>query len=105
MRVAAPVVAALGGWVLFNAVRTGDAFRFFDAKTAWHEITVLYLLPSLAFGVVGLARYATETFPPYIAGGDLLARRDVTTIRVLFGALVIAQAGCAFFFIADGRLI
>ena len=66
---------------------------------------MLYLLPSLAFGVVGLARYATETFPPYIAGGDVLARRNATTIRVLFGALVIAQAGCAFYFIADGRLI
>ena len=146
VRVAAPVVAAVGGWVLFNAARTGDAFRFFDAKSAWHEITVLslverptpdallhitlagiavalvligrrrfppswswftvlYLLPSLAFGVVGLARYATETFPPYIAGGDVLARRNATTIRVLFGALVIAQAGCAFYFIADGRLI
>ena len=146
MRIAAPVVAAVTGWVLFNAMRTGDPLRFFNAKTAWHEITmlnfidrptpnallhitlagvalallligrqriprswswftVLYLLPSLALGVVGLARYATETFPPYIAGGSLLERRDTTTIRLLFAALIVAQACCAFYFIADGRLI
>jgi hypothetical protein len=146
MRVAAPVVAAIAGWVLFNAVRAGDPFRFFDAKTAWHEVTVLtlverptadallhvtlagvalalvlvgrrrfprswswftllYLLPSLALGVVGLARYATETFPPSIAGGTLLERRDATTIRLVFGALLIAQACCAFYFITDVRLI
>ena len=37
--------------------------------SSWSWFTVLYLLPSLALGVVGLARYATETFPPYIAGG------------------------------------
>jgi len=72
---------------------------------SWSWFTLLYLLPSLALGVVGLARYATETFPPYIAGGDLLERRGNTTIRPLFAALVVAQACCAFYFITDGRLI
>jgi hypothetical protein len=146
MRIAAPVVAAVAGWVLFNAVQAGDPFRFFDAKTAWREITVLnfverptpnallhvalaaialalvligrrriphswswftvlYLLPSLALGVVGLARYATETFAPYIAGGSLLERRHNTTIRLLFAALIIIQACCAFYFITNARLI
>jgi len=146
VRVAAPVVAAVGGWVLFNAARTGDPFRFVNAKSAWHEITaltfverptpnalfhltlaagalvlvfigrrriprswswftVLYLLPSLALGVVGLARYATETFPPYIVGGSLLERRDAARVRLVFAALIILQACCAFYFIADGRLL
>jgi hypothetical protein len=54
---------------------------------------------------VGIARYATETFPPYIAGASLLERRDTTTIRLLFVALIVAQACCAFYYIADGRLI
>ena len=132
--------------MLFYAARTGDPFRFVNAKSAWHEITaltfverptpnalfhltlaagalvlvfigrrriprswswftVLYLLPSLALGVVGLARYATETFPPYIVGGSLLERRDAARVRLVFAALIILQACCAFYFIADGRLL
>jgi len=146
VRIAAPVVVAVGGWVMFNAVKTGDPIRFLDAKAAWHEITVLtlverpsatallhvalaglaltlvligrrriprswswftmlYLLPSLALGVVGLARYATETFPPYIACGALLERRDATTIRLVFATLIVAQAGCVFYFITRHQLI
>src|SRR6185312_3617144 len=74
MRVAAPVVAAVGGWVLFNAARTGDAFRFFDAKSAWHEITVLSLVErptpdallhiTLAGIAVALVLVGRRRFPP-----------------------------------------
>ena len=35
-----PVVVALAGWVWYNALRTGDPLRFFDAKRAWHEVTI-----------------------------------------------------------------
>jgi hypothetical protein len=146
VRIIVPVVAATSIWVLFNALRTGDPFRFVDAKAAWREIditqfvrgptpdallhlvlaavavglvlaasrsmprswtlfTVLYLAPSLALGVVGLARYATEIFPPYMAGAILLERRRRIAIRITFAVLVIAQIGCAYLFIADRRLI
>ena len=36
--------------------------------------TVLYLLPSLGLGMVGLGRYLNECFPPFVAAGMLLDR-------------------------------
>ena len=41
---------------------------------SWSVLTVLYLVPSLALGIIGLGRYAGECFPPFAAGGELLAR-------------------------------
>src|SRR5262249_47296038 len=41
---------------------------------AWTVFTVLYLLPSLGLGMVGLGRYANECFPPFAAAGELLHR-------------------------------
>ena len=143
VRIALPVVAAIAGWVWFNALRTGDPLRFLTAKRAWREVTligfvlrptgnavvhvavaalavgvvmvarkripaswtwfsVLYLVPSLALGMVGLARYATDLFPPYIAGASILERRPATSTRTVLAVFVVAQACFAFYFI-DGR--
>jgi len=145
IRVAGPAFVALGVWILYNALRTGDPLRFVNAKAAWHEVdfvgfverptpnavlhlavavvalaivfasrrrfpagwtwyTVLYLLPSLALGIIGLARYATETFPPYIAAGSLLEHRR-QVVGWTIAVLVAAQIACAFLYIGRVTLI
>jgi hypothetical protein len=58
---------------------------------AWIAFTGLYLLPSLALGIVGLGRYANECFPAFAAGGDLLERRTPATRTCVFGAFVVGQ--------------
>jgi GT2 family glycosyltransferase len=141
---ALPTVTAIGAWMLYNAVDTGDPLRFFDAKRAWHEVTlvgfvkgptlnatlhlavagvalavviavrrripsswlaytILCLAPSLAFGIVGMARYATDAFPPTIAGGVVLEHRTATTRRVVFATLIVSQIAFVFFYITVGR--
>jgi hypothetical protein len=144
--VALPVVVGLAGWVWYNALRTGDPLKFFDAKGAWHEVTIfnfvsqvngdavvhlaiaalavvlvvlvrrripaswlwytiLGLAPSLVFGVVGLARYATDSFPPTIAAAMLLDRGAASTRRNVLIGLVIVQITLAVYFIGMPRLI
>jgi GT2 family glycosyltransferase len=141
---ALPTATAIGAWMLYNAVDTGDPLRFFDAKRAWHEVTLvglvsaptlnatlhlavagvafgvvyavrkriptswlaytfLCLAPSLAFGIVGMARYATDAFPPSIAGGVVLERRPASTRRAVFAVLIVSQIAFAFFYITMGR--
>jgi hypothetical protein len=39
---------------------------------SWMALTALQLLPSLVLGMVGLARYANECFPPFVAAGAVL---------------------------------
>jgi hypothetical protein len=72
---------------------------------SWSWFTVLYLAPSLVLGVVGMGRYATETFPPVAAGGVLLERHPRRTIVATLGALAIIQGICAYFYIAYHALI
>src|SRR5262249_21247738 len=42
--VCGPAVLALGAWMAYNLASTGDALEFFDAKHAWHEVTVVHFL-------------------------------------------------------------
>ena len=37
-------------------------------------LTALSLLPALVTGMVGLARYTSECFPPFVAAGQVLER-------------------------------
>jgi Dolichyl-phosphate-mannose-protein mannosyltransferase len=61
---------------------------------AWTALTLLYIVPSLGFGMIGLGRYATETFAPFVAAGEIL-RRTPTYVRVVAFSLAIAgQAVC-----------
>ena len=41
---------------------------------AWIVLAALSLLPSLITGMVGLARYTNECFPPFVAAGQILER-------------------------------
>jgi hypothetical protein len=145
VRVAGPAVGALGAWMAFNALRSGDALRFLDAKSAWHEVdllgfvlhpsatpalhlalaalaiglvlaarrllpvswtalALLYVLPSLALGMVGLARYASDVFPPYLAAATV-GRRRPAILPVVFAALVVGQVVCALVFVTGRSVI
>jgi hypothetical protein len=144
--IALPVAVALSAWFWFNALRTGDPLRFYDAKKAWHEVnlldfvthwssdaalhlsiaalavavvvaarrripaswvwyTIFGLVPSLVFGMIGLARYAADSFPPAVAAGILLDGRAASTRRKVFGALIVTQICLALYFIGLPRLI
>jgi hypothetical protein len=72
---------------------------------SWPWFTVLYLVPSFALGVVGMARYATETFPPVVAGGVLLERHPRRTAVATLGILAATQAICAYVYIGHHTLI
>jgi hypothetical protein len=72
---------------------------------SWSWFTVLYLVPSFALGVIGMARYATETFPPVIASGVLLERHPRHTTVVTLGILAATQAICAYVYIGQHILI
>lgn len=43
LRVAGPSLIAVGAWMAFNLAKTGDALKFFEAKRAWPEVTLLGL--------------------------------------------------------------
>jgi hypothetical protein len=59
---------------------------------SWMLFAGLYLLPPLAVGVVGLARYANECFVPFVTAGALLARWPRA---VSIGFVVLSTAACA----------
>jgi hypothetical protein len=72
---------------------------------SWLWYTIFGLVPSLVFGMIGLARYAADSFPPAIAAGILLDGRAASTRRHVFGALIVAQICLALYFIGLPRLI
>jgi hypothetical protein len=72
---------------------------------SWSWFTGLYLAPSLALGVIGLARYATDCFPPVIAAGALLERRSNRVTVTVITALALIQVASVMFFIARGSLL
>ncbi|HEX9466954.1 MAG TPA: glycosyltransferase family 39 protein [Acidimicrobiia bacterium] len=60
---------------------------------AWQVLAVLYLLPSLVTGMVGLGRYANECFVPFVTAGAILERMSARARYALFalsgGVLVV----------------
>jgi hypothetical protein len=67
---------------------------------SWSVLTVLYLVPSLVLGIIGLGRYAGDCFPPFAAAGELLARRRRPVRVTVFALLVVAQVLFAYWVIA-----
>jgi len=69
------------------------AMRFRRQPRAWMVVVVLGVAPSLALGLVGLARYVILAFPIPIAVADLLAgQRRSTVIAVLAVSAVALMA-------------
>jgi hypothetical protein len=63
---------------------------------AWAVVVVLGVLPALALGVVGVARYAILAFPIPIAVADALSRRPrwmsiITLVASAAGLMVFAR--------------
>jgi hypothetical protein len=67
---------------------------------SWLVLTVLLIVPGLATGMVGMARYAAECFPPFVAGGQILERWS-PRVRVLL--LTGSAVGLATFAFVVGR--
>jgi len=66
---------------------------------AWLALAGLTLLPSLAFGILGMPRYTSACFPVFVAAGILLARLPVTlrvATLVCFAAALLALADNVF---------
>jgi hypothetical protein len=78
------------------------AMRFRRQPPAWAVVVMLGVLPALALGVVGVARYAVLAFPIPIAFADVLAGRPrwvvVTALTVsaivlmIFARLVVTKS-------------
>jgi hypothetical protein len=94
-RIAGTVHLALAGAAV--AVLIGARDRI---PRPWSILTVLYLVPSLALGIIGLGRYAGECFPPFAAGGELLARSRRPVRIVTLAVVVSAQVLFAYWVIA-----
>ena len=67
---------------------------------AWIALTTLSLLPSLVTGMVGLARYTNECFPPFVAAGQVLERWSA---RAQYAALALSTCGLVSFAFIVGR--
>ncbi|HXY93758.1 MAG TPA: hypothetical protein VEP49_14850 [Acidimicrobiia bacterium] len=72
---------------------------------SWSLLTVLYVVPSLALGIVGMGRYANECFPPFASAGHILSRRNVYVRGAAFTALVVGQVGFAYWVIGTGHIV
>ncbi|MFZ4514815.1 MAG: hypothetical protein ACOYN3_00690 [Acidimicrobiia bacterium] len=89
--------AALPHLVMAIAAMGVVAWKRRRLPLSWSVLTVLQLVPSLVLGMVGLARYANECFPPFVAAGEVLAevRRP---LRI--AAFVLAVVGLFLFTLA-----
>jgi hypothetical protein len=63
---------------------------------AFLVLTALSLLPSLVTGMVGLARYANECFPPFVAAGQVLERWSPRVQAALLGMSAVGLVLFAF---------
>ena len=80
--------------VLFLAYCVPYALRFRRQPPAWVVISVLVVAPSLALGLVGLARYVILAFPIPIAVADLLSGQKRSTV---VAALVLSTIALVMF--------
>jgi hypothetical protein len=85
---------ALVHMALLVVYLTPYLLRFRRYPPAWAVVVVLGVMPALAFGVVGTARYAILAFPLPIAAGDFLADQP-RWVRVL--ALTVSAVGLMIF--------
>ena len=67
---------------------------------AWLVFAVIYLVPSLQLGMVGVGRYANECFPPFVAAGQILERWPR---RRVIAALGLSTLGLVAFAFVAGR--
>jgi hypothetical protein len=66
---------------------------------AWLVLTGLFLVVPLFTGMVGLGRYAGETFPPFVAAGEILRRWPRALVVAFFAACVAVMGICTYWVI------
>jgi hypothetical protein len=69
--------------------------------SSWVLLALVYLLPSLLLGIVGMARYANECFPVAMASGVALDRLPASARSA---ALAVSAVGAAVLAVAIARL-
>lgn len=77
-------LVGLSGWAVVASERR-------RMPTAWFVFASLYVLPSLALGIVGMARYGAECFPVCLAVAAVLDRYGDRALRavVAIGAVLL----------------
>jgi hypothetical protein len=66
---------------------------------SWLVLTGLFLVLPFFTGIVGLGRYAGETFPPFVAAGEILKRWPPVLLAVFFTGSVALMAVCTYWVI------
>lgn len=66
---------------------------------SWLVLTGLFLVLPLFTGMVGMGRYAGETFPPFAAAGEILRRWPRALVLTFFAASVAGMAVCTYWII------
>jgi hypothetical protein len=66
---------------------------------AWIALTALMLVLPLAVGMVGMGRYAGETFPPFVAAGATMRTWPRAVVVAFFTASAALMALCAYWVI------
>jgi len=67
--------------------------------TSWLVLTGLFLALPFVTGMVGLGRYAGETFPPFVAAGEILRRWPRGLVVAFFALSVAGMAVCTYWVI------
>jgi hypothetical protein len=63
---------------------------------SWLVLTALFLVLPFFTGMVGLGRYAGETFPPFVAAGEILRRWPRALVVAFFAACVVVMGVCTY---------
>jgi len=66
---------------------------------SWLVLTGLFLALPFVTGMVGLGRYAGETFPPFVAAGEILRRWPRALVLAFFAGSVILMGVCTYWVI------
>jgi hypothetical protein len=66
---------------------------------SWLVLTGLFLVLPFLTGMVGLGRYAGETFPPFVAAGEILRSWPRALVLGVFAVSVAAMAVCTYWIV------
>lgn len=66
---------------------------------SWLVLTGLFLVLPLFVGMVGMGRYAGETFPPFVAAGEILSRWSRAAVLSCFALSVVVMGVCTYWVI------
>jgi hypothetical protein len=92
---------ALFHFVVFLTFVVPYMLRWRRQPLAWSTIVILGVLPALALGVIGLARYSVLAFPLAFAAADLLADRRAWIVASTLSVTAVALVFFARFVIVE----